>query len=481
MDGAAIRQTFALDRSSQEPLVNQLTRRIGEFVSRSAPGTRLPAERVMAEELGVSRVTVRNALASFFLSGKVIRQRRNGTVVARGKEPAAGKLAIGLPWDTLPPKRKLRFLSYETLPEQMDFWQDAVARFNARQTHLEVELLPVPDMPRKIAPLRELLEQRQVDVLLLYSSIFDQEYSELVRPLPETLKNSAETADLLPRIFAGREELSRYLLPVSFEFCYTLWNTGLAARLGLSDVRERLKRGEKVRMIREVAAKLPKNVWAGSHVWCQLACHGVRPFPETRECLVDELKKLASVSDRPRTFFTTQTSSLDDVEKFAAGELLFLDAVMTQLQWVGLPSFSFSGVPCHQVEGGKLLMVSTNIGIARRCQCPEIAAEFCRFLLSPEIQKSVETKKMVQPVRMEAYLEAMKHQCGFSAEESRRLLENSFFFRNMNHKEELAQYFMTFEIREELAGLFDGKLAPEQAADKIIAKWREFSAGRLSE
>ena len=124
-------------------------------------------------------------------------------------------------------------------------------------------------------------------------------------------------------------------------------------------------------------------------------------------------------------------------------------------------------------------MVSTNIGIPRRCQCPEIAAEFCRFLLSPEIQTSVETKKMVQPVRMEAYLEAMKHQCGFSAEESRRLLENSFFFRNMNHKEELAQYFMIFEIREELAGLFDGKLAPEQAADRIIAKWREFSAGRL--
>ena len=477
MDGAAIRQTFALDRSSQEPLVNQLTRRIEEFVSRSAPGTRLPAERVMAEELGVSRVTVRNALTAFLHSGKVIRQRHNGTVVARGKEPAAGKLALGLPWNTPPPKRKLRFLSYETLPEQMDFWQDAVDRFNEQKSHLTVELLPVPEMPQEVDPLRKLIEERQID-LLLYSPVFDQDYFEIVRPLPETLRNFREEADLVPQLFAGREELSRYLLPVSFEFCHTLWNTDLAVRLGLTDVRERLKRGEKVQMIREVAPRLPKNVWAGSHVWCQLAYHGVQPFPETRECLLNELEKLASVSGLPRTFFTTQTSSLDDVEKFASGELLFLDAAMTQLQWVGIPSFSFSRVPCHQVKDGKLIMASTDIGIAKRCRFPEAAAEFFRFLLSDEIQKSVETRKMVLPVRMASCIEAMKNQCGFSADESRHLLGKSFFFRDMNHKEELAQYFMIFEIREELAGLFAGRLAPEQAADRIMAKWRSFSAER---
>lgn len=478
MDGAAIRQTFALDRSSQEPLVNQLTRRIGEFVSRSAPGTRLPAERVMAEELGVSRVTVRNALASFFLSGKVIRQRRNGTVVARGKKPAVGKLAIGLPWDTPPPKRKLRFLSYETLPEQMDFWQDAIARFNAGQTHLEVELVPIAELPVETRLLREEIERRKTD-LLLYSPLFDQDYSELVQPLPESLRSFCKDAALVPQLISGREELSRYLLPVSFEFCHTMWNPELARRLGLTDVEERLKRGEKIKMIAEAAPKLPENVWAGSHVWCQLAYHGVRPFPEKRAVLLEELQKLASVSAFPRAYFTSQTSSLDDAEKFAAGELLFLDAIMTQLQWVGLPSFRFRQAPCHQVKDGRLIMSSVDICIARRCQCPEIATEFCRFLLGPEIQKSVETKKMAQPVRMASYLEAMKNQCGFSDEESRQLLKNSFFFRDMNHKEELAQYFMIFEIRQELAALFEGKLTPEQAADRIIGKWREFSAGRL--
>jgi len=479
MDGGAIRQVFSLDRNSREPLVNQLTRKLEEFVSRSAPGTRLPAERVMAEELGVSRVTVRNALAASFRSGKVIRQRRNGTVVAKGKEPAAGKLAIGLPWNVPPPKRKLRFLSYETLPEQMDFWQDAVGRFNAQQANLEVELVPKAELPVETRPLREEIERDKID-LLLYSPLFDQDYSELVRPLPESLRNFRKEADPIPRLFSGREELSRYLLPVSFEFCHTMWNPELARRLGLNDVEERLKKGEKIQMIAEAAPKLPENIWAGSHVWCQLAYHGVRPFPEKRAILLEELRKLASVSAFPRAYFTSQTSSLDDVEKFAAGELLFLDAIMTQLQWVGLPSFRFRQAPCHQVKDGRLIMSSVDICIARRCLCPEIAAEFCRFLLSPEIQKSVETKKMSQPVRMEAYLAAMKNQCGFSANESRCLLRNGFFFRDMAHKEELAQYFMIYEIRQELAALFEGKLPPEQAADRIIEKWREFSAGRLS-
>ena len=478
MDGAAIRRIFSLDRSSQEPLVNQLTRKLEDFVSRSAPGTRLPAERVMAEELGVSRVTVRNALASFFLSGKVIRQRHNGTVVARGKEPDAGKLAIGLPWNAPPPKRKLRFLSYETLPEQMDFWQDAIARFNARQMNLEVELVPMAELPLETLPLREEIERNKID-MLLYSHLFDRNYSELVQPLPESLRNFREEADLIPSISAGREEWYRFLLPVSFEFCHTMWNPELAERLGLTEVEARLKKGEKIKMIAEAAPKLPENVWAGSHVWCQLAYHGVQPFPEKRAILLDELRKLASVSTFPRAYFTSQTSSLDDVEKFAAGEMLFLDAAMTQLQWVGRPAFACRHIPCRQTEGGKLTLSSNNVGIAKRCQLPEAAAEFCRFLLSPEIQKSVETRKMVQPVRMASYIEAMKNQCGFSAEESRNLLESSFFFRDMTHKKELAQYFMIYEIRQELADLFDSKLAPEQAADRIIEKWQAFSAGRL--
>ena len=478
MDGAAIRQHFSLDRSSREPLVNQLTRRLEDFVSRSAPGTRLPAERVMAEELGVSRVTVRNALAASFRSGKVIRQRRNGTVVAKGKEPAAGKLALGLPWNVPPPKRKLRFLSYETLPEQMDFWQDAVGRFNAQQAHLEVELVPMAELPLETRPLREEIERDKID-MLLYSHLFDRNYSELVQPLPESLRNFCGEADILPQCSIGREEMYRFLLPVSFEFCHTMWNPELASRLGLTDVGERLKKGEKIQMIAEAAPKLPENVWAGSHVWCQLAYHGVRPFPEKRAILLEELQKLASVSAFPRAYFTSQTSSLDDVEKFAAGELLFLDATMTQLQWVGRPAFLYRHIPCRQTVGGKLALSSNDIGIARRCQIPEAAAEFCRFLLSPEIQESVEKRKMVQPVRMEAYLAAMKNQCGFSADESRLLLENSFFFRDMTRREELAQYFMIYEIRQELADLFAGKLTPEQAADRIMEKWREFSAGRL--
>ena len=86
---------------------------------------------------------------------------------------------------------------------------------------------------------------------------------------------------------------------------------------------------------------------------------------------------------------------------------------------------------------------------------------------------------MVQPVRMEQYLEAMAAQNHYSRQESLALLQNGHFFRDMNHKLELAQYFLIFEIRQELADLFHNILTPEETAGKILDKWQKFTAGRL--
>lgn len=49
-----------------------------------APGARLPAERMLAEQLGVSRMTVRQALAALQLEGRISRRtgRSGGTFVA---------------------------------------------------------------------------------------------------------------------------------------------------------------------------------------------------------------------------------------------------------------------------------------------------------------------------------------------------------------------------------------------------------------
>jgi GntR family transcriptional regulator len=75
--------TFQLDRSSPVPAYYQLeewlTQRIegGEL----APGTRLPSERELAERLGISRMTLRQALDRLAREGLLVRRQGRGAFV----------------------------------------------------------------------------------------------------------------------------------------------------------------------------------------------------------------------------------------------------------------------------------------------------------------------------------------------------------------------------------------------------------------
>jgi DNA-binding GntR family transcriptional regulator len=62
MDKALITELFGIDVNSTVPLRTQLIDRLENFINNSTPGTVIPPERLLAQSLGVSRVTVRNAL-----------------------------------------------------------------------------------------------------------------------------------------------------------------------------------------------------------------------------------------------------------------------------------------------------------------------------------------------------------------------------------------------------------------------------------
>src|SRR5436305_929073 len=63
---------------------------------RLAPGERLPAERVLAERYGVSRMTLRQALGALESQGRLVRSkgRYGGTFVAEPKLELAGTSAL---------------------------------------------------------------------------------------------------------------------------------------------------------------------------------------------------------------------------------------------------------------------------------------------------------------------------------------------------------------------------------------------------
>lgn len=78
---------FALDRASAIPLYYQLASAIRERIQVGvlAVGDQLPAERDLAREAGISRMTARQALADLTVSGDVVVRHGVGTFVAAPK------------------------------------------------------------------------------------------------------------------------------------------------------------------------------------------------------------------------------------------------------------------------------------------------------------------------------------------------------------------------------------------------------------
>ncbi len=69
-----IRSGYPVDVSQtrEAPLYQQVARRLTtELITAMAPGSRLPSERVLCERLGISRVTLRAALALLASDGRL--------------------------------------------------------------------------------------------------------------------------------------------------------------------------------------------------------------------------------------------------------------------------------------------------------------------------------------------------------------------------------------------------------------------------
>jgi GntR family transcriptional regulator len=82
--------------SGAGPLYLQLQRRIADAMAtgKLAPGNSLPAERDIASMTGLSRVTVRKAVAALVASGQLVQRRGSGTYVAPKLEKLEQALSL---------------------------------------------------------------------------------------------------------------------------------------------------------------------------------------------------------------------------------------------------------------------------------------------------------------------------------------------------------------------------------------------------
>jgi DNA-binding transcriptional regulator YhcF (GntR family) len=186
-----IAELFSINPSSSVPFRTQLERKLELFIKSSAPGTPIPPERILAKCLGISRVTVRNAITPFLTAGSIIRHNRNGTVVARKQEEPdlkVNELAIGLPWQ-LQPVTTLKFLCYETLPAQRIFWESIIEEFNTFHTNCQVEPVWL-DQLLKGSAMRNFIIQNGID-LMLHSPMYELPLESLAAELPQDIREAA--------------------------------------------------------------------------------------------------------------------------------------------------------------------------------------------------------------------------------------------------------------------------------------------------
>jgi GntR family transcriptional regulator / MocR family aminotransferase len=108
-----------IDRQGAIPLYQQIETYLRDSIRAGtlAPETRLPATRVLARDLGVSRITIENAYAALEADGLVERRTGSGTYV--------------LPWSALPPQRRGDTIAWplwqHTLVRTATLAQDEVA------------------------------------------------------------------------------------------------------------------------------------------------------------------------------------------------------------------------------------------------------------------------------------------------------------------------------------------------------------------
>ena len=71
--------------AAREPVYYRLKQQLLETIDAAHEGDRMPAERVLAQEFGTSRASVRLAIQELVVEGRLIREHGSGTYVARPK------------------------------------------------------------------------------------------------------------------------------------------------------------------------------------------------------------------------------------------------------------------------------------------------------------------------------------------------------------------------------------------------------------
>ena len=474
METADIRKYFSVNLSSDRTLTAQLEEGIARFIAEHEDGTLLPPELVLAETLGISRVTVRNALKPFLEKGQIVREVRKGTRICKSDVPqdssfSLSRLALGIEWPVIP-KKVLRFLSYEMIPFQRQFWERVVREYSRKNPEVQVQLVPMEkDMPSR--NISELLQEKRID-LFLFSFSYSEPLAELAQPLSADLRNYATGREYLSSADCFRERpYYHYLLPVNLTTSVIGWNVELAAGIGLKDIRCRLEQGKFLELIKEAAPLLPEGCFASGHAW-DLIFAGYPVAGSEMDQLKKRLFQIEDILKTPRACITSATHTLEDfVRKLREGRILFFLTTMATFFARGEPAFPFALFPVAPAPGCLNMIRTLNIAISKFSEKVAESEKFMRFLLSPQVQKWIASVKRAAPIRKEDFHDFMDREFQYTPEQAEKWLHYHKIFESPFAREENYNRFTIYECRKELENIAAGRCSVEKAVSLLRAKY----------
>jgi DNA-binding transcriptional regulator YhcF (GntR family) len=441
---------FSVNPKSATPLRVQLENRLEDFISSASPGTFLPPERTLAASLGISRVTVRNAISKFCERGDIIRQGRKGTTVASKKgNPTSlfedNALAHTLPWMASAPV-ELRFRLYENLSAQRIFWDEAAAAFNRKNPAIRVINL-WPDQPKDGSP----------DDLIL---------------IPATMKtedSACEPPAWLQKLVNGEEFLHKFVSPdkrritLHWTVPYLFCNERKARAAGIADWKEYFLAGKWAECISKAYPKLREDDSCMSRVWNFITFRGVRADGKIPESMLETLQSLASFAGKKRVFATVQRQMMDSLQNFLDGRQLFWEGPPSTLQEFHEADFSLGYIPIQPAKDCLRPMSSVDACIALETRHPEEAAQYLAFLLSEPIQQLAGKWKNHIPIHRKGFLNYAQKYFDFDEKAAWELYAGTIRADIRDSQLYKYMYFMIYETRPELIGILDGELSPDEA------------------
>ncbi|WP_176012393.1 GntR family transcriptional regulator [Victivallis sp. Marseille-Q1083] len=395
---------FYIDRDSAAPLYRQLELQLRNFVAVNPAGTRLPSERELGMDLGISRLTVRKVFAQLAREKLIVRRGYLGSFIAEaGGVPApaeTGDSILNYFLDSFPAKMKLRLLFFEYHPNQQGFWRRTIEEFNRQNHGIEAEFLL---LERGIhgAELEAFIHRESIDIL--QDNMSTHPY-RLCQPLYGDLQHllADERRYQVSFLKGAPPEASSYLFPVYFNFYAGFYNRDMLRRAGLpEDLTAALGGPDLFAQFRELRRRLDCEYIVHTPGELLMAM-GIRQ-PDFFAGVADFLKNL-SASAQERLIRPTIFSSPAERLRYFLNrrQVLYISWANLALHLFPNPGFPVGMSPILPQPGGLLYSGGSFLTVTANTKETGAANIFLRYLLTPEVQRRIVRELCAVPYSREA-------------------------------------------------------------------------------